>query len=84
MEDTELKTCDESSEEYMMFFQVMEALQALCGKEFAMFQVIGYRILPKDESISGNVYETKIRVAESGDDNTVHAKIWKPEGEEEV
>ena len=80
----ELKPCDESTDEYIIFCAVMDTLENLCEKKFDLFQVVGFRKMASQESVPGDIYEVKIKTTEEGEDNVVHAKIWKPEGEEEA
>ena len=43
MVDMELKPCDESTDEYIIFCAVMDTLENLCEKKFDLFQVVGFR-----------------------------------------
>lgn len=41
--------------------------------------MLGYqRWAEQPEAVAGNVYETKIRVAEEADGNIMHVKVWQP------
>ena len=66
-----LTPCEEGSDEHLLFCQVMEELEGLCGQQFSCFVVQGYT----KQVVAGMVYQAKIKVAESGDTPVVHAKV---------
>ena len=80
----EWKTCEDGSDEHMIFCSAMQTFESICETNFELYQVIGYQIMAnKPESIEGTIYEVKIKVKNIEGDNTIHARVWvKQEGEE--
>ena len=65
--------CEEGSDQHLMFCQIMEELESLCGAQFSCFIVLGYT----QQVVQGTMYQAKIKVAESGETPVVHIKVMQ-------
>ena len=64
--------CEEGSEEHLFLCQIIEELEGLCGGgSFSCFDIKGYT----KQVVAGTMYQVKIRVADEGPNNYVHAKV---------